>query len=79
MLKTLLPAFLLLLLGACGNHEDRAAPAKPQQGREETKNIRNTEAIGYSGGAIANKVDNALNAGDERQKKLDEAADEQAK
>ena len=78
MLKPLLLVFLLLL-SACGSSEDKSAPPKSQQGREETKNIRNTEAIGYSGNAIGNKVDNALNASDERQKKLDEAVGEPAK
>ena len=50
-----------LLLGACGSSQPDAPPPKPQ-GREETRGIRATDAIGYSGSAIADKVDGALNA-----------------
>lgn len=67
-----------LTLSACGSSEDKAAPPKPKQGREETKNIRATDAIGYSGSAIANKVDSTLNTNDARQQKLDEANGEPA-
>lgn len=58
-----------LLLSACGGGEP-PAPAQPE-GREETQSIRNTEAIGYAGGAIADKVDGALDTNDERKAKLD--------
>lgn len=61
-------------LAACGPApDDTATRPKPQTGREETQGIRNTEAIGYSGDAIANKVDGALNAGDAQKAKTDEA------
>ena len=46
-------------------------PTRSTQGREETRNIRNTEAIGYSGNAIANEVDSALDANDQRKDQLD--------
>ncbi len=59
-----------LLLSACGSPEPPPEAAAPE-GREETRNIRNTEAIGYSGDAIADKVDGALDANDERKAKLD--------
>ena len=58
-------AALLALLAACGKDEP-PPPQKPPEGRTETQSIRNTEAIGYSGKAIANKVDDALNKNDEQ-------------
>lgn len=45
----------------------------PQQGRDETRGIRNTEAIGYAGNAIADKVDGALDANDQAKARLDAA------
>ena len=62
---------LTAVLSACGSSEP-PPPAAPQ-GRAETQGIRRTEAIGYSGNAIANKVDGALNQNDEQKKKMDEA------
>lgn len=62
-----------LCLSACGS-EDPPAPKKSVQGREETKNIRGTEAVGYAGNAIANKVDGVLNANDQRVQTLDDKA-----
>lgn len=62
-----------LLLSACG----KKAPDKPGEpiakGREETQGIRRTDVIGYSGGAIANKVDGALNTNDKQMEKTDQA------
>lgn len=63
-----------LLLGACGNNQQKAAD-QDQAGREETRNIRNTKAIGYSGDNIADKVDAALDANDKRNQQLREAED----
>ncbi len=60
-----------LLLGACSKPEEPVADHEPQ-GREETRGIRNTEAIGYSGSAIADKVDGALDANDARKSQLDQ-------
>jgi len=86
MRRLLLP-LLPLLLVACGHHEPehQVAPAKPQadapadpqadQGRAETQGIRNTAKIGYAGDAVADKVDAALDANDERKKKMDAAID----
>lgn len=62
--------FLTLALGACSRQEPAAETAAPE-GRDETRNIRNTEAVGYAGGAVADKVDGALDANDERKAKLD--------
>ncbi|HEY0916034.1 MAG TPA: hypothetical protein VGE22_14265, partial [Solimonas sp.] len=64
-----------LLLGACSKPEEPVADREPQ-GREETRGIRNTEAIGYSGSAIADKVDGALDANDARKSQLDQQIDQ---
>ncbi len=64
-----------LLLAACG--EKTPPPKRAEQGREETRGIRNTEAIGYSGNAIANKVDGALDTNDQRKQELDRALEQQ--
>lgn len=70
----IVPAFIFsaLLLSACGKKEPDT-PVKPIAGREETQGIRRTDAIGYSGSAIANKVDGALNANDQQMEKTDQA------
>ena len=57
-----------LLLSACGSHESNASTSL--EGREETRNIRNTQAIGYSGEAIADQIDAALDANDARNERL---------
>jgi hypothetical protein len=72
-------ALLLLLalaLGACGREPEPEGPP-PAQGREETRSIRNTEAIGYSGNAIADKVDAGLDANDQRKQELDRSLEGQ--
>lgn len=66
-----------LALTACGPSEQKAADAPPPQGRAETQGIRNTEAIGYSGNAIADKVDGALDASEKRKEEEDRAIEEQ--
>jgi hypothetical protein len=73
-MKNALTTALMLaaLLAACSKPEEPVADRKPPQGREETRGIRNTEAIGYSGGAIADKVDGALDASEARKSQLDE-------
>ena len=63
------------VLTAC-NPAPQAA-GKPKQGRDETQGIRNTEAIGYAGNAIANKVDSALNANDQRTGELNKELEKQ--
>ncbi|MEK6806137.1 MAG: hypothetical protein AABY95_05760 [Pseudomonadota bacterium] len=69
----ILMSCLLWGLAACSREPEPEATS--QQGREETRNIRATENIGYSGAAIANKVDGALNTADQRQQTLDAAAE----
>jgi hypothetical protein len=71
-LRTLAFASITVVLTACGSSEP-PPPAATPQGRAETQGIRRTEALGYSGNAIANKVDGALNQNDEQKQKMDEA------
>lgn len=70
----IVPAFIAaaLLLPACGK-KTPDKPVEPMAGREETQGIRRTDAVGYSGGAIADKVDGALNANDKQMEKTDQA------
>jgi len=77
-MKALTGFCVALLLAGCGG-PDRDQPPAPQapQGREETQGIRNTEAVGYAGDAIADKVDAALDANDQRKEQLDAEIDAQ--
>lgn len=72
---TFLPALALLaLLSACSpppEDENGKRKSLAGEGREETKGIRNTENIGYSGNAIGAKVDQALEINDNRTADLD--------
>lgn len=52
----------LLFLVACQSPEPPPKPEPAPEGRAETRALRNTDAVGYSGGAIADKVDGALDA-----------------
>lgn len=65
-----------LAVAACSAQEappaDDARQAEPA-GRAETRSIRNTDAVGYSGSAVADQVDDALNASDDRGRQLQEA------
>lgn len=67
--------FLSAGLAACGAPEEPPAEPKPPQGRAETRSIRNTDAVGYSGSEIADKVDGALDASEERNKRLEQEAE----
>ena len=69
---------MALVLGACNAPAPPAEDARKSgrsQGREETRNIRNTDAIGVSGSEIADQVDAALEANDQRNRQV-EGADE---
>jgi len=70
-------ALLASLLAACGVPEDESGKRQSLagEGREETRSIRNTENIGYSGNAIADKVDGALDANDQRVDELNKQLD----
>ncbi|HUS24847.1 MAG TPA: hypothetical protein VM369_07850 [Candidatus Binatia bacterium] len=61
-----------LLLAACGAPEP--PKEKPKAGREETREIRNLQAIGVNGAAVADKVDEAIKLNEDRQKQLDAEA-----
>ena len=65
---------LLLLAAACSPEPPPPAPAA-EQGREETRNIRATEAVGYAGDAVADKVDAALEQNEQRKAGLDAQID----
>lgn len=71
---------LALAAALCGCQPGDSTPRvdDPPPGREETRGIRNTEAVGYAGDAIANKVDAALDASDAAKKRLDDAEAQQA-
>lgn len=58
----------VLGVAACGGQQ---AGDDSQVGREETRSIRATEALGYSGDAIADQVDAALDASEQRGDALD--------
>ena len=69
---------LLLTPAACGKNDSASAPtSNAAQGRKETEAIRATDAIGYDGQTIGDKVDQALNANDAREDELDKAVDSQ--
>ena len=67
----IIPALLLAALACgCGSRDPQAAEKLKHEGRDETKLIRNTQNIGYSGRDIANHVDAALDANDKHNKDL---------
>lgn len=69
-------AVLVVLVSACGAEEAPPPEPKAPQGRAETQSIRNTDAVGYSGSAIADQVDATLDAADENAKKTQQEAEE---
>jgi hypothetical protein len=77
MTRRLPPLLLLsaLLLAACGGDEPPPEPKEPQ-GRAETRAIRNTDNIGMSGSAIADKVDAGLDANEDAARRRQDAADQ---
>lgn len=63
----------LCLLAGCGSGSKEANPDRAaDEGRDETRLIRNTENIGYSGNAVGAKVDAALDANQARTEQLDQ-------
>lgn len=65
-----------LSLAACGGAEAPPPPPKAKEGRAETQSIRNTQAVGYDGKAIADKVDGALKANEEQARKTEAESEE---
>lgn len=77
-MKTVRPLLAaILVLSGCAR-EEPPPPPKPAEGRAETQSIRNTQAIGYDGKAIADKVDTTLNANDQRVQDIQKEADADA-
>jgi len=69
---------LAILVSACTADEPPPPPSdEPPEGRAETQSIRNTEAVGYSGKAIADKVDAGIKANEEQVKKAERESEEQ--
>ena len=66
-----------LLAAACGSEEPPPPDATPPEGRAETQSIRNTEAVGTGGKAIADKVDAGIKANEEQVKKTERESEEQ--
>ena len=73
-MRTITAMLLITVLAACGG---ATPPAEERsEGRDDTRGIRNTEAVGYSGDAIADRVDGALDANDQRREQLDAALED---
>lgn len=68
---------LALLAAGCGSEEPPPPEEKRPEGRAETQAIRNTEAVGYGGKAIADKVDAGITANEEQVKKTERESEEQ--
>lgn len=66
-----------LLLAGCGSDREAESESAAGEGRDETRLIRNTENIGYSGNAIGGKVDDALDANEARTDQLDQQLGEE--
>jgi len=70
-MKVAYPILLVLVLSACEQSPPPSSAPAERKGRAETENIRNLDAVGVPGGAIADKVDGALNAAEQRQQQLE--------
>jgi hypothetical protein len=76
--RTLATLFVLLALAGCGGTEDDAGKKPPKkEGRAETQSIRNTQAIGVNGKAIADKLDDALYKTEQHAKETERQTEEQ--
>ena len=71
---------MALMLSGCTSPEPPAPkdqePAK-YQGRDDTKSLRNADAVGYDGAAIQKKLDGALDKNDQRAADLQKQIDAQ--
>jgi hypothetical protein len=79
-MKALIPMMVVALLAACGGSDDDAkakAPPPPKEGRPETQAIRNTQAVGVNGKAIADKIDSALTKSEEHNKDTEKKSEEE--
>jgi hypothetical protein len=72
----------IVILGASGCGKPEPAKSEPQaadeyQGRDDTKSLRNADAVGYDGAAIQKKLDGALDKNDQRAADLQKQIDAQ--
>src|SRR3546814_13048929 len=67
------------LLTACHPKEQPERVDQPQQGRDETQGIRNTQATGYAGNALGDQVDAAPDAHEQARRTMDTGIHEQTK
>ncbi len=74
----------LVMLGvvamtACSpRDQDQGKAPPPDQGREETRHLKDVDGLGYSGTQIRKKVDKALDQNDQRKDQLDQAIEQQS-
>jgi hypothetical protein len=63
-----------IVLAACGSssQEEETRASAAEEGRDETRLIRNTENIGVAGNAVGRKLDGALDANEQRSDQLDQ-------
>ena len=79
----LLSLFVATAVVACGGDDadpdepGRQVKSRAGEGREETRGIRNTENIGYSGNAIGAKLDQAIEINESRPDDLNRRLEEQ--
>lgn len=69
-MRPLTVLLLGLALTACTRPPEESSAA-PAPDRAQTQPIRNTEAVGVAGDAVADQVDAALDANEARKQKLD--------
>ena len=68
-----------MAVAACSpRDEDQKTQKAPDQGREETRHIKDVDAVGYSGTQIRRKLDKALDQNDQRKDNLDQAIEQQS-
>ena len=72
----------IVILSASGCVKPEPDKSEPQaadeyQGRDDTKSLRNADAVGYDGAAIQKKLDGALDKNDQRAADLQKQIDAQ--
>lgn len=75
MSTRMLVGVAVLMLSACNAPEPEKS-AEETRGREETRNIRNTENIGVSGEAMADRLDQSLDAADKHAEAMKQAEEQ---
>jgi hypothetical protein len=83
-MKTSVKLVMLAMVGAMAisgcspRDEDQKTQQEKYQGREETKHLSDTDAVGYAGTPVRKKLDKALDANDQRKDNLDQAIEQQS-